>query len=889
MQYSGVKCLMLVMFFSLCGFAGCADEDLAASQDSADFGVPCLVDSDCSSGYSCVVVDTGYICTQGCVSDSDCPSGGACVSTVIGSYCSTDALPDDGNNGFTDDSSPDMSPAATPDPTPAPTPDPTPAPTPDPDPGCTSDADCPQGQFCDAGQCVEPMNPEGCTDDRFEPNETFGQAAATQEGQFNGLSICAGDEDFYRIALVANTNLTVTVVFDSEGGTLGFQLVDGNGQSLQTSLGNNGIVSLTRPIGVAGSYGVRVFGQSPGAENLYDMTVEVSEVDGTCQDDAREPNDSAAQASGIGDGTVTLTACAGSDDWFRFTAQAGGSISATISFTHTQSDLNLFLYQSDGVTILDSSQGATNQESVSASAPVSGEYLLRVSSNSQEGGAAYTMTLSGAGEPMNPNGCSDMFEPNNTSVTAASVGEGVFASLQICESNPDDWYAINLNAGDELTADVFTIDLDATLFLEIVDTNGTSILDGTITLLGLATVSATVDSAGTYFVHAAHFLGPTSTYSMGLSIAGGPEPPQPPDCADDLGEPNDSYLSAVNLVGSFNNAVACQGDDDYYEIEVLEAGTELVVRATFSTEFGDVDLELLESDGFTRVVRSGTQGVNETLTHTVANPGTYFIRAYLRNGDATAYDISVTTGGVAPSCNDIYESNNTTDTATTIIAGSYSSLDVCESDTLDYFAIELGPGATVDVSIDFVHAIADLDLRLLDTNGVSALASSSGVFDGESVSDTVTTGGTYYIEVEHYNGDPNTYTMTIDVQGGGDPLDCNDIFEPNDSAQEAAIIAPTRHEGLGFCGGVDDFDFFSVDVLSAGTLQIDVLFSDLGGDIDLNLLSANGLTTIASSTSSTDNESITESVSAGTYLIEVYGFLGGVTNSYDLEVSILPP
>ena len=40
-------------------------------------------------------------------------------------------------------------------------------------------------------------------------------------------------------------------------------------------------------------------------------------------------------AASLGEGNFELTACAGSDDWFRFTADAGAAISASINFTQS--------------------------------------------------------------------------------------------------------------------------------------------------------------------------------------------------------------------------------------------------------------------------------------------------------------------------------------------------------------------------------------------------------------------------------------------------------------------------------------------------------------------------------------------------------------------------
>ncbi len=1002
--------------------AACAGAD--GQEGGADnFGTPCLVDTDCQGGLECILVDdtAGYLCTQGCTSDASCPDDATCVETVLGAFCSTEPRPD--GDGF-------LNPEPNPGPNPEPTPEAEPNPEPEPEPegadctedaqcgdglclggtcvdrgeGCRQDADCGVGRVCDEGtsRCVQGMT-EGCQPDRFEPNNNLGQAEAIQPGQLDNLTICAGDEDYFTLTVGANASLQARATFDPEGGILGMQLLDSQGQSLQTTLGNNGVVSLSRQITQGGAYRLRVFGQSPIGENTYALNVSTNGVNPGCQDDLSEPNENSGQAPRIGNGVLNLVACSGSQDWFRFTAEQGAAISATIAFTHAEGNLDLFLFQSDGVTRLAASQTTANQERVSASAPVAGEYVLQIISDRAEGSSGYTLTLSGAGEVNNNNGaCPDPLEPNNSAGAARTLTEGFFPSLSICPSDPTDWYAVNLVAGQEIAAELFTPDFSATLIFEVVDVGGVRVVGGGVALFGLGDATYTATQTGTHYLRVTHLLGETVTYDMDFFLNAVAEPPA---CAADRNEPNDTSLDAVALDGTISGAVACPNDSDFYQIEVTEAGAELTVTATFDTIFGDVDLALLGSDGTTEIARATTRGGTERLARTIDTPGTYFIRAFLGAGQNTTYSLS-TSSTFEPTCNDRFEPNNNAQTATPVSSGTYEGLDLCDTESQDWFAIAVSGSSTLNIDIFFDGQLADIDLELYSTNGTTELASSASVTDTESISEPITASGVYFIRVLHYRGSPNAYRMVIDavdldtnctedafedddspaqaraaspgtftghlcagdpdhfqfnanagqqitatltfstaqgnlaltlldtngtttlrsqdgstgtetlvwpvattgdytlrVTGGGlanadyslaialtdtpDQTPCNDRFEPNNSAQTAPRIAAGRYDDLDVCADDDNSDFYAVEISSAATLQIDAFFSHAGGDIDMRLLDINGTTVLASAISSSDNEQIVRSITQpGVYTIEVYGFLGDVTNSYDLNVEI---
>jgi len=114
----------------------------------------------------------------------------------------------------------------------------------------------------------------------------------------------------------------------------------------------------------------------------------------------------------------------------------------------------------------------------------------------------------------------------------------------------------------------------------------------------------------------------------------------------------------------------------------------------------------------------------------------------------------------------------------------------------------------------------------------------------------------------------------------GDPL------EPNDGQGQATRVATQRLENLEICPEGDE-DFFVLSLKKQDSVRIVVEFTHADGDIDAKVFDESGRT-IASATSSNDNEEIQfEAAQDGAYYLKVYGY-GGAKNKYNLDVRITP-
>jgi hypothetical protein len=112
--------------------------------------------------------------------------------------------------------------------------------------------------------------PVGCQDDSFEENDSSSQPHQLSGGDHAGLMVCAGDDDYYELAV--SGGLTVSIAFSHSEGDLDMELFDGS-SSIDSSTSIADSETVTAPSG--GTYTVRVYGYN-GAEAAYSMAATVN-------------------------------------------------------------------------------------------------------------------------------------------------------------------------------------------------------------------------------------------------------------------------------------------------------------------------------------------------------------------------------------------------------------------------------------------------------------------------------------------------------------------------------------------------------------------------------------------------------------------------------------
>lgn len=224
----------------------------------------------------------------------------------------------------------------------------------------------------------------------------------------------------------------------------------------------------------------------------------------------------------------------------------------------------------------------------------------------------------------------------------------------------------------------------------------------------------------------------------------------------ELGLDNDNQGNATAIeAGTYEDLVAL--DEDWYVIE-LGTGYTIDVTLSWADDGDDYDLYVYSAGG-TRLVY-GWYGYPEHVTYTNglnADPANYYIMVDPYSVSDPFYTLTIEL--IPPIPDDAREDDDSMETATEVIAGTYEG--VCYDE--DWYSVYLEEGATLTVDLTFNFTTVDLDLIIMDAAG-NIVAESYAHGATESLSYTSAEGGTYYIVVDPYSvrgGQDNRYSLKI--------------------------------------------------------------------------------------------------------------------------------
>lgn len=242
---------------------------------------------------------------------------------------------------------------------------------------------------------------------------------------------------------------------------------------------------------------------------------------------------------------------------------------------------------------------------------------------------------------------------------------------------------------------------------------------------------------------------------------------------------------------------------------------------------------------------------------------------------------------------DYLEPNNSQYEAKQVHERRYDNLDL--GSTPDWYKVYVPQGKTLEVQIDFDQSRRDLFIVLKRDNRTVGVSRSS--YNRKRVSADNTQVGYYYIMVGGNGYRRTNYDLIIDINEttttqpinnphppnpsvGPAPLE-TDRFEPNDHQSQAQTLKSGEYHNLTIRGSVD---WYKVNVQEGDSLNVQVLFQNRIGDLDLSIHDERN--ELKDSDSQTDNEQIElQRLSAGTYYIKVEGY-SHAKNSYKLVIQI---
>ncbi|MDY0063169.1 MAG: pre-peptidase C-terminal domain-containing protein, partial [Myxococcota bacterium] len=785
---------------------------------------PCRVDADCAAGQRCQP-ETGVCVPIGCQRDADCAALERCVQGVC--------QPID----------------------------------------CRVDDDCDPGETCDvaAGVCRPVVS--GCVDDRLEENDLAAEATPLAAGSTLAGVLCTPDLDWFVIPLNVGERLTATLRFDGAEADLDLELRGPDGRSLAIEDGIWDEEILTWDAAESGPHYLIV--SSYGEESTgYTLEAQVDASE-ACADDSLEDNDTFLTATPVLPGVLEgLRLCGGDDDFFAVTVNAGDTIRAQVVYDDEDGDLDLALLDQDGTTVLASSQLTTGEEQLEAVAAAAGTYYLVSYLFLDEGKASYSLTL--AIEPGVSSCRDDVLEDNDTLEQARPIAAGEYGGLQICADDLD-LFAIAVNAGDTVTTTIRFTHAEGDLDLYLVDEEGW-VLDASESEADQETLTVVAEAAGRLLFAVVDYDAAEAAYTLSVQVE-----PAAVSCRDDGLEENDTLATATPIAaGNHANLAICANDMDFFVFSV-NAGDVVQAGISFSNAEGDLDLYLLDSAGTILAYSDGEED-GELLTHTAAAAGSLYLAVLGFDGAENGYALALTLEpAVQPCRDDLYEENDTVQTAARLAAGLYEGLAICPGDQ-DYFAITLNQGDTLGVLLAFTDDEGDLDLQLIAPDGQSVLASSLSWDDDEDLTVVAEQAGVYTLRIYGFLEASNVYDLLVDVTPAV-PSCRDDLFEENDTLATAAALQAGTFDDLMICAG--DEDFYRVVLAAGDTLTATIDFAAATGDLDLQLLAADG-TLLRSSGGIGDRERVTWTADvAQPVALRIYGWADDEAG-YSLTVTVQP-
>lgn len=488
---------------------------------------------------------------------------------------------------------------------------------------------------------------ESCRKDRFEPNDTTGEATFLSEeaegvtladGQIEayGLALCEDDTDVYALNLEERQGASVLITYSSEQGVMYLKGIGPDGETVITESSNSirDESSMLLPAAEAGQYFVEVSGKPQG----FRMYVSIrDDVDPDCVDNQLEPNEFPNSAPVLPEGTYEgLHTCPGDKDFFGVQVPRGFALHAELLFSHSAGDLDLVLIDREGQRVAQSGSSTDNEEILFNNSSPGSSFILEVR-NLNGAALPYDLILSleeSEAEPCDP----DFFEPNDTADQAQGFPfEDGLESGSVVMCGDDDFYAFHLVVGQSFSAEISSDDNDANLDLEIQD-SGRRVVAESLQTGSSESASWVAEEEGIHFVRVFR-SGPSGVprYNLSIVAAGGSEPQE---CATlDEGEPNDNSGSAVSYPGDSVDAGLCRGDEDWYAIAPEALDTVLVqmegVGISGGDFFDEVEMDLIGPDGTTVLESAQVFGDFLDMQHTVATGDLHFVRVR-HVGDASA-------------------------------------------------------------------------------------------------------------------------------------------------------------------------------------------------------------------------------------------------------------
>lgn len=340
-------------------------------------------------------------------------------------------------------------------------------------------------------------------------------------------------------------------------------------------------------------------------------------------------------------------------------------------------------------------------------------------------------------------------------------------------------------------------------------------------------------------------------------------------------------ITATPIV--LTDSVSSSDTNDYYRFILTETRNFNLALTGLSA---NVNVQLFDSAGtlLNSAVRVGVaeEAVNQTL-----QAGDYYLRVYAANSNTSNYTLMVSATEAPPTPDPsnllAIETNlGTLGNSTTTRFGSIN-----HTNTADAYRFRLATNGSLNLTLTNLQA--DIDIRLIqdiNANGIidageEITRSQQAGTRSESIQFDSLTAGNYFVQVYQYQG-TTSYTLNLSTIAAG-------VAIPDNAGNTLATALDigtlsTLQTFNDFVGAADPNDYYRFTLDSTAAFNLDL--TGLSSDADVHLLSSSGAVIASSIAAGINPESITRTLTAGTYYLRIFPY-NGDTN-YTLEVAASP-
>lgn len=393
----------------------------------------------------------------------------------------------------------------------------------------------------------------------------------------------------------------------------------------------------------------------------------------------------------------------------------------------------------------------------------------------------------------------ERFEPNDHTGEAAEIEPGTYEDLRMAEDEWADYYAVELEEGENLSSSIAFDHDDANLGMALIGPSW-RYEDYSFSRTDGESVETTAQGAGTYYVAVWNFDAAGADYDLTVETDGA-EP------EGDRFENNDDLEAAAPIEsGEHENLTVSNGDRDFYAVQA-DAGDQIVASSQIYS--ADADLHVWVHGPDDERFASSAETEWRPAGTVAEEAGTYYVVVTSNDDEPVTYDLRVGVGQ-----GDQFDPNEADDQIPVLEPGTYSDLQLVSGPDVDSYDVELQQGDNLQVGTTTASGDSPAEIFLTNEDGDPLDNSTTGPYsDDHGLTYTADESGTYTVNVLSEDGSATTYDLEIGVDEAartyGDGVYENETvsagdsntyeLEPVDGGDQLAV-------GTRLANGSDDLD-----------------------------------------------------------------------------------